>query len=419
VSFDHRAVADVDAADIFLAADASPQPRAARLRIAVVTPELHRQRGTERITSELVDRLAAEHEVHVFAHTFDSRGYPGVQFHGVRILRWPGLAGFLSFYAVSERALRRAARAHGAFDVVYSPGPNCSAAQVVTAHFCQARQLAAFRSGKHRPAPSTLLDRAKRINRWMYAWVVTRVERAFYSSSGLQRVLTPSGLLAEDLHREYALPREKATVAHPGVDTRTFSPQARAVMRARARAELGLGDADFAFLFLGNNWLIKGLYHALHALADVPEARLLIVGADYEPTASWRKLAQKLGVSQRVAFLPRRADVLFYYAAADTLLAPSVYDTFALMPLEAAACGLPSIITRSMGVAEVLREVEAVLLDTCEDHAALAGAMRALRQDAVLRERLGRAARLRAQQHSWDSMCSATLEALLVAANRG
>jgi UDP-glucose:(heptosyl)LPS alpha-1,3-glucosyltransferase len=384
----------------------------------VVTPALHRNGGTERITSELVDRLSAEHEVHVFAHRFDAAQYPRLRFHRVPALPWPGLATFLSFFVQSGRVLRRAERARGRFDVVYSPGPNCAAVEVATAHFCQARQLEVFRSGKHRPRPATLLDWAKLLNRWVYAWVVSRVERRFYASRGLRRVLTQSELLAHDLQRYYGVSSGKAIAAHPGVDTDAFSPTARVALRPEARAQLGLSDSDFVFLFLGNNWLIKGLYHALEAQADVPEAKLLIVGVDCEPPASWRRFAKQLGVANRIAFLPRRSDVIFYYAAADALLAPSVYDTFALMPLEAAACGLPSIITREMGVAEIMTPEEAIILESCEDHAALAQAMRTLMQDSALRERLAAGGIRRSQQRSWNVMYAATHEELLAAAPR-
>ena len=389
---------------------------AERLRIAVVTPELHRKRGTERVTSEMVVRLAAEHDVHVFAHYFRAEDYPGVQFHSVPVLPWPGLATFLSFYYVSESVVKRVARRAGAFDVVYSPGPNSAAVDVATAHFCQAKQLELFRSGKHRPPPATPLDWAKLTNRWLYARLVAGIETSFYRSRTLRRVLTQSELLAQDLHRYYGLPKEKTVTAYPGVDLPSFSPEARESLRTKARKAIGLGETDFVFAFLGNNWLIKGLYNVLHAMAQLPDAMLIIVGADFEPPASWEKLARKLGVLDRLTFLPRRTDVIFYYAAADALLAPSVYDTFGLMPLEAMACGLPCVITRGMGVAEIVSSNEAIVLENGEDAAALARAMRGLMNDEELRAKLVANGIELAQRHTWEGMYAATLDELACAA---
>jgi glycosyltransferase involved in cell wall biosynthesis len=159
--------------------------------------------------------------------------------------------------------------------------------------------------------------------------------------------------------------------------------------------------------------MIKGLLYVLRALAEVPAAKLLVVGADVEHAASWQRAAKESGVDSRVMFLPRRSDVMFYYAAADALVAPSVYDTFGLIPLEAAACGLPAIITRSMGVAEVFTPEETIVLERADDVPALAAAMRRLQADAGYREELARRARLRAAQSSWDRSCQPTLELLV------
>jgi UDP-glucose:(heptosyl)LPS alpha-1,3-glucosyltransferase len=382
------------------------------LRVAVVTPSLHRRGGTERTTSEMVARLARKHEVCLFAHDWEPEPGARVCWHRVAVLPGPGLARFLSFYWGASRAVRAAEQREGNFDVVYSPGPNCSEVDVVTAHFCQARQLELFREGNHRPTPASLRDRAKLLHRWSYAWVVARLERRFYQSPRLQRVLTQSELLARDLARYYGLPAEKCRAAYPGVDPAVFHPEVRSALREQARRELGLREDAFVFLFLGNNWLIKGLFHLLHAFRNVPAARLLIVGADGEPPEAWQELARRLGVLERAVFLPRRADVIAYYAAADALVAPSVYDTFALMPLEAMACGVPCIITRRMGIAEVTASGEALVVERPDEHDRLAAAMHSLMTDKLLYRQLAENGVRLAEQLTWEAQYRVTLEEL-------
>jgi UDP-glucose:(heptosyl)LPS alpha-1,3-glucosyltransferase len=385
---------------------------AQQLRIAFVTPSLLEARGTERVTVELLRRLAAEHQVCLFWRDGAPPEGLGLCAHRIPRVPGPGLVKFLSFYLLTSRAVRAAAKQHRAYDVVYSSGPDCAQADVVTAHFCQARQLELLRSGEHRPRAANWLDRAVRANRWLYASVVSQLEHAFYSSPQ-RRVLTPSQLLARDLIDYYGLSPGQAVCAPFGVDREFFSTQRRLEIRASAQRELGLDAEDFTFLFIGNNWMIKGLLYVLRALAEVPAAKLLVVGADVERAASWQRAAKERGVDHRVKFLPRRSDVTFYYAAADALVAPSVYDTFGLIPLEAAACGLPAIITRSMGVAEVFTPEETIVLERADDVPALAAAMRRLQADAGYREELARRARLRAAQSSWDRSCQPTLELLV------
>jgi len=382
------------------------------LRIAVVTPELHRTGGTERATAELLATLARDHDVCLYAHHWIPDAGVRICFHRVPVLPWPGLARFLSFYAAASLAIGFGERRHGRYDGIYSPGANCRQVSVALASFCQARQLELFRSGQHRPRPVSLMDWLKLGNRWSFAWITAGVERQFYRSERLRRVIAQSRLVGRDLKHFYGIPESMLEVAHAGVNAATFDPAERLALRPRVRAELGLPDGRFVFFFIGNNWLIKGLYHVLRALAEVPEAWVAIVGADVERRESWEEFSHELGVADRVLYLPRRKDVIAYYAAADALLAPSVYDTFGLMPLEAMACGLPVILSAQMGVAEILDEGSAIILDDPSNFAELARAMHRLMNEPALRQRLVLQGQLRARMSPWDGICRATLEAI-------
>jgi UDP-glucose:(heptosyl)LPS alpha-1,3-glucosyltransferase len=391
-----------------------------RMRVAVVTPELHRRGGTERTTYELVSRLAREHEVCLIAREWELPADARLCVHRVRTAKGPGLVRFLSFYRNATRELKLAEMREGKFDVVYSPGPNCRGVQVVTAHFCQARQRELLRRSGDRPAPASWREALRRVHRWCYAQVVAWLEKRFYASPELQRVLTQSWLLAWDLHDYYGVPLKKIEVAYPGVDREMFNPEARMARRESARQELGLRPGESVFLFLGNNWAVKGLYHLLHAFREVPRGRLLVVGADVEPVESWSRLAERLGVKERVVFLPRREDVITYYAAADVLVAPSVYDTFGLMPLEAMACGLPCIITRKMGISELVQPGEALVIERAEEHERLAEAMWlfAPRDIAVVPSIIAPNGPELAKRCTWDAQYSAVLKELTAVARQ-
>jgi glycosyltransferase involved in cell wall biosynthesis len=384
-----------------------------RLRMAVVTPELHRTGGTERANAEFVANFAREHQVCLYAHVWTPDPGVNVCFHYVPVMPWPGIARYLSFFGAASLAVWLGERRHGAYDGIYSPGANCRQVSVSTAWFCQARQLDLFRSGQHRPRPASVMDWLKLGHRWSYAWIVAGVERHFYQSSKLERVIAQSRLLAGDLAHFYGVPESKLAVAHGGVNAATFDPAQRQALRSLARTELGFPEGRFVFFFIGNNWLIKGLYHVLRALAEVPAAHLAIVGADVERRESWQEFSRELGVAGRIHYLPRRRDVLFYYAAADALLAPSIYDTFPLMPMEAMACGLPVIISGRTGVAEIVGPEDALVVSTPENTAELAAAMRRMVSDSALRARLVRNGRVLAERNPWDRIQRAVERELL------
>lgn len=391
---------------------------ASRLRIAVVTPELHRTGGTERANAEIVAAFAREHDVCLYAHRWVPDPDVRLCFHPVPVVPWPGLARYLSFYQSASFAVARGERRHGGYDGIYSPGANCRQVTVSTAWFCQARQLALFRSGGHRPRPASLMDRLKLMNRWFFAWTTSGMERRFYQSERLERVIAQSRLLAGDLTNFYDVPAGKLEVAHGGVNAATFDPAERKALRPRVREELGLPDGRFVFFFIGNNWLIKGLYHVLRALAEVPDVWVAIVGADVERRESWEKFSRALGVADRLRYLPRRRDVIAYYAAADALLAPSVYDTFPLMPMEAMACGLPVIISAQTGVAEIVGPEDALVVSNPKNTPELAAAMRRMAGDAELRARLVSNGLALAGRSPWDRLQQAVARELLAQASR-
>jgi glycosyltransferase involved in cell wall biosynthesis len=377
---------------------------------------LHRTGGTERGLAELVSRLAQSYSVCLFASHWDPDGTPNICFHRVPAIAGPGLARFFSFYWTATRAVRAAERSEGAYDTVYSPGPNCAQVEVCTAWFCQARQHELLASGRLRPRPARIADWLRLLHRRVYAASVTRLERSFYRSPRLQRVVSPAEVLKADLVECYGITPERIVVGHSGVDSSAFAPERRDALRLQARRELGLQEGVFYFLFVGTDWVRKGLLTVFEALPAVPEAQLLVVGA--EDSEAWRRASARFGVETRVRYLPRRADILYYYAAADALVAPSVYEPFGLMPLEAMACGLPSIITRPMGVAELVESDEALILEDAASATELAQAMRTLAHDQPRYACLVSAGIARARTHSWDGMCDVTIQQLLAVAQR-
>jgi len=359
---------------------------------------------------ELVSALAREHEVCVYSHRWNHEDGVRLCHHPVPVLPGPGITRQLSFFAAASVAVWRGERRHGRYDCVYSPGANCAQVSVSTAWFCQARQRDLLRSRRFQPAPATWEDRLRGWHRVLYANWYAELERRFYASPRLRRVICPAEVVSRDLMECYGASPERLVVAHSGVDTGTFNRDRRRELRESTRKELGLASTDFCFLFVGTDWVRKCLLTVLDALAAVPEALLYAVGP-YDP-ASWRRYSEQAGVAGRVRFPPRRADIVSYYAAADAVVAPSFYEPFGMVPLEALACGVPVIITRQMGVAEILDGDSALILDDPSDSAALAQAMRRLMADPELRQRLVLHGELRARMSPWDGICRATLGAI-------
>jgi UDP-glucose:(heptosyl)LPS alpha-1,3-glucosyltransferase len=191
-------------------------------------------------------------------------------------------------------------------------------------------------------------------------------------------------------------------VLHPAVDTARFHPQRAPAARVALRAELALPAAAMLLVFVGSDFRRKGLPALLAALRCLPAAHALVLGGDRPARARrQRELARELGVAERVHFAGVRPDPERLLAAADCLVFPSRFDAFGNAVLEAMASGLPAVVSRRAGSAEVVTPGKTgAIVDAPEDAEALAAAIRPF-LDPALRSEAGRLARQEAEKHAW------------------
>jgi glycogen synthase len=145
-------------------------------------------------------------------------------------------------------------------------------------------------------------------------------------------------------------------------------------------------------LYLGRVVEQKGVVTAIEAVAELPEARLRVVGdGDRGYRASLERLARSLGVTERVSFEPAqpRARVPELLREADALVFPVTWaEPWGLVPLEAMSQRLPVLATGRGGSGEYLVHERNCLLFEAGDARRLAGAVRQLAGDPDLRARL-------------------------------
>jgi UDP-glucose:(heptosyl)LPS alpha-1,3-glucosyltransferase len=118
---------------------------------------------------------------------------------------------------------------------------------------------------------------------------------------------------------------------------------------------LSIPEESPLVLFVGSGFRRKGLDRLL-AVWNAPEmhnAYLMVVGED---ARMGQYLARAKAVAgERIVFAGRQEAVERYYGAADVVALPSIQEAFGNVVLEGLACGLPVIVTRGVGAAEVLR----------------------------------------------------------------
>lgn len=237
-----------------------------------------------------------------------------------------------------------------------------------------------------------------------YTALNLRWERATYAAA--RAVVAISGPIADGL-RSIGVPPDRITMIPNGVDLDEFRPGP-----PESRAALGLPDSAGApvALFVGDiRNTRKNLDTVLHAMARVPRLNLAVVGAlDGSP---FPKMADRLGVGDRVHFLGYRTDVARLMRACDLFVFPSRYEPFGLVVLEAMASGMPVVTARSVGCCDLVTPDCGRVIDDPEDATQLATAMTDITgQGDVPRCRMGEAARAAAEPCGWDRVAERYLK---------
>jgi UDP-glucose:(heptosyl)LPS alpha-1,3-glucosyltransferase len=362
-------------------------------QITLVAHEVRESGGQERATLRLVEGLLLRgFPVTIIARRCDCPPHPALRFVRVPGPRWPSLLGFLWFFLIG--GLTTAVRSRGLVHVVGSVVPN--RADVVSAHFChrafeRVRRAHGFRRASRSSALYRLHERA--------ASLAFRLSEAFvYRPSKVQSLVAVSPGLAAELADCFPRLTDRIAVIENGVDPITFRSARREADGVRTGAPT---RGERVALFVGGDWERKRLALAIEATARVPGWCLWVVGAG--DRARYEATARACGAD--VWFTGPRDDPEDFYAAADAFVLPSAYEPFGMVVLEAAAAGLPVVLSPAVGIgARFSHGVDGFVVPP--DAAQVAACFSQL-GDVAVRRRIGEAARGLALEFDWSNAVDA------------
>jgi glycosyltransferase involved in cell wall biosynthesis len=397
-----------------------------KLRLAVLSPFLDRQHGTELCIIEQIERLSQlDHwEIHLYSQKVQQldgvrrAGNPssdnnkeGIVWHKIADIPGPHLFKYLWWFFANQ-IWRWWDKRSGLIcpQLTYSPGINCLDADVIVVHIVFHEFYARVRS--ELALNRTALSHWPRvIHRKLYYKLIKALERKIYSQRSVALVAV-STLVAKQLKTHFQ--RDDVNVIPNAVDTIRFSPEARRVRRSESRKLFQYSDEEIVILLIGNDWKKKGVDTLISAARQVgnPHLRLLLVGGD-DPSF-YREMIDKLNLREQIRFEEPRREVLDFYAAADLYAGPSLEDAFNLPILEAMACGLPVIGSVEAGASENISDGETgLLLRNPKDHEELAEHIRRIVEDENLGARLGIAASQFVRVNcTWDQNAEKTRQVL-------
>ena len=210
----------------------------------------------------------------------------------------------------------------------------------------------------------------------------------------------------EQFRRLYGDPSGRIEIVAPGVEHAFFAPGDQ----AGARAAIGLDPDAPVILFVGRIQPLKGPDVAIRAMHELgrPDAQLLIVGGasgsqgDGEVERA-HQLVDELGLGDQVRFVePQPHHILStYYRAADVVIVPSRSESFGLVALEAAACGVPVVASAVGGLQSLVDDGETGFLVPERDPVLFAEAIGRILDDPMLKTSMSMASSERAKRYTW------------------
>ena len=227
-----------------------------------------------------------------------------------------------------------------------------------------------------------------------------------------RRVIACSSYMRQQVEDLFALPRDKVDVVPNGVKISDFEV---ATDEAEAFRRTLTGPRTRMVLFAGRLEYEKGVQTVLRALqrvrAEIGPTRFFVAGVGTY-SDELRRQVRQLGLRHHVRFTGFLEDheLRLHYAAADVAVAPSIYEPFGLVAVEAMACGTPVVVGDTGGLREIVSGGTGLSF-TPQDEDELAGALTRVLGDDVLSRRLVERGRARiAGRYDWAAVGRRTVE---------
>jgi D-inositol-3-phosphate glycosyltransferase len=205
----------------------------------------------------------------------------------------------------------------------------------------------------------------------------------------------------------YGNPPGTLEIVAPGVEHAFFAPGEK----RGARHALGIAFDVPVLLFVGRIQPLKGLDVAVQALAQLQakNAQLIVVGGasgsdGNDELEKVMQLARGLGVHNNIRFVEPQAHHMLstYYRAADVVVVPSRSESFGLVALEAAACGIPVVASAVGGLLTIIDNGETGYLVPHRDPALFAEHIDELLAHPTMARAMGAKAAAKARDYTWS-----------------
>ena len=182
----------------------------------------------------------------------------------------------------------------------------------------------------------------------------------------------------------------KITTIYNGICLNTFNPRGKDI---RIMNEFNINKNEIVIGMVTKFAVVKDVEAALKAFSmlciERKDLRLLVVG-DGHLRGKLKELVKQLDIDGKVIFTGLRNDVSSLLSVMDVFLLTSLIEGFPNAILEAMACSLPVVATRTGGIPEIVQEGQSGFLVEVKDYSGIAEALRKIINDKEAAMVMGR-----------------------------
>ena len=368
-----------------------------KLRIAVLIRNYSASGGgAERYCVELTNRLSNIHEVHVFSQ-HNSESSESITFHQIpQWLKKPRYINQLLFSYLTKRATE------GRFDIVHSHDM-ATHANIYTLHVPCVRTKWAQAKGLKKILrwANTLLSPRK----MAYLWLENKEMQVLPN----RHFISVSEYLSRNILESYPRLNDHITIAHPGIEIQTTDGETISGLRKNFREKYNIPTSAFVLLFVAHGFKRKGLPAIIKALEILNNKNIHIIVAGSGNPKDIQ--INSPAVQDNTHFIGVVNNMSELYPVADTLIHPTLGDTYGMVVLEAMSHKLPVIVSsvNYCGFSEHLDNEEAVILNNPTDPQEISMSIQTLNNQLEFRNKISKNGFKKSKQISWNKTLTCTL----------
>ena len=299
----------------------------------------------------IVKNLHREYEFVVFAIEFDNPAPEYVEFVHIPAPKRPLFLCYIIFHIMSliifiSYSLMRRKKFH----VIQFVTSKLIFGNVSYTHFCNK-----FYLKYHWDEVKSHFTLRRRIARFVDYKLQALLEPFVFKR--VRYIVVPSMFLKQALTNTYEFTKDKIRYIPNPIDINKFTRNSNE--REYYRKNFGFQDDDIILVFVALGlWENKGLDLIIKSLLNINinKFKLIVVGGEPSLIKEWKKRKEVRQLNGRIIFVGFQKDIRPYLWASDLFVFPSSFETFSLVSYQAAAAGLPLLVTKVADLCKFVKE---------------------------------------------------------------